>query len=75
VRLWHVRIDDDDWDYDRFEDAVVWAETPEQAEEIMRREVRPEGGRVDLWIESPQWRLHVQPAKTTGVVLVHWHAG
>jgi hypothetical protein len=75
--LWHVRIDDADWDYDRFSEALVWAETPEQAEQIMRREVWHSNGpgHERLWIDNPDWRLHVQPAKADGVALVHWRAG
>lgn len=70
--LWHVRIDKSDWDYDRFQEALVWAETPERAEEIIRQEIQYDDV---LWISNPEWRLHVQPAKTEGVALVHWHAG
>lgn len=72
MKLWLVRIHDDDWDYDRFVSAAVWAETAEDAERIMRAE--PWSDR-EMWIGSPSWRLTVGPAKTDGVVLVHWHAG
>lgn len=70
--LWHVRIDEDDWGYDRFAEAVVWAETPERAEEIIRSAIWHDD---KLWIENPDWRLHVQPANSDGVALVHWRAG
>jgi hypothetical protein len=74
--LWLVEIDEDDWDYDNFEIAAVWAETAERAEQIVRAEKRPNSYDPDtLWIENPNWRLHVRPAPTQGVALVHWHAG
>jgi hypothetical protein len=62
-------------------DMAVWAETAEQAEATVRSAVRHKAGseswrKVDeLWIEKPEWRLHVRPAPTEGVALVHWHAG
>lgn len=74
-KLWHITIDDRDWDYDRFTEALVWAKTAKQAEEIMRNEVRGSSPNGQLWIERPEWRLHVQPAASHGVALVHWHAG
>lgn len=79
-QLWHVEIHDDDWDYDEFVAAVVWAESAGDAERIMREEPRKgplSGVSVEPfhpWIK-PEWRLTVTPAPTTGVALVHWHAG
>lgn len=81
MNLWMVEIDEADWDYDNFVSAVVWAETAEQAEQIVRAERRYPAEAADswrgdrLWIEKPEWRLHVRPAPIEGVVLVHWHAG
>ena len=81
LSLWLVEIDDADWDYDRFAEAAVWAESAEQAEQIVRSSVRHRAGdepwrKVDeLWIEKPEWKLNVTPAPTGGLVLVHWHAG
>lgn len=81
LSLWLVEIDDDDWDYDRFSDAAVWAKSAEEAEQIVRSAVRAKAGepewrkKDELWIEKPDWRLNVSPAPTEGVVLVHWHAG
>lgn len=76
MKLWLVEIDQNDWDYDNFVEGAVWAETAEQAEAIMRAEYRyPDRKYDDLWIEKPEWRLHVKAAPTEGVVLVHWHAG
>lgn len=78
--LWHVEIDEEDWDYDRFVSAVVWAETPEEAEQIVRVAKWPDRGILpddppEPLIERPEWRLHVTPAPTEGVALFHWHAG
>ncbi len=80
--LWLVEIDEGDWDYDRFSEAAVWADNAEQAEAIVRAEVRypattatPWRKTDELWIEKSDWRLKVSPAPTAGVVLVHWHAG
>lgn len=79
--LWLVSIAEGDWDYDRFASAVVWAETAEEAESIVRAEVRVPAGTYEwrtedeLWIEDPAWSLVVAPAPTSGVALIHWHAG
>lgn len=83
--LWRVAIDDSDWDYDRFAEAVVWAESAEQAERIVRAAYRyPEEDRAketiasirdSKWIQDQSWRLNVTPAPTEGIALVHWHAG
>jgi len=82
LRLWHVEIHEDDWDYDEFVAAVVWAHTAEEAEHLMRQ--APRHGKLSgvgddyvdeqLWIK-PNWRLSVRPAPLEGVALVHWHAG
>jgi hypothetical protein len=76
--LWRIDIHPDDWEYDRFEGAVVWADTAEEAEQIMRREVQYAIGDPPterLWIENPDWRLVVAPAATEGVALAYFHAG
>jgi hypothetical protein len=73
-KLWLVKIHDDDWDYDRFESAVVWADSAEEAERIVRAAPRYEGDEA-LWIANPDWRVIVTPAPTEGIALVHWHAG
>lgn len=73
MALWLVDLDDNDWDYDEFVSAAVWAESAEEAERIVRAEPRYGGG--PPWIEKAEWRLHVRPAPAEGVVLVHWHAG
>jgi hypothetical protein len=83
LSLWEVEIDEADDDYDRFQRCVVWARDPEHAEEVVRSAKRypsPEHQRDpifrdDMWIESPEWRLHVRPAPRVGIPLVHWHAG
>ena len=79
--LWLVEINDDDFEYDQFVAATVWAETAEQAESIMRAAVRQgdHSGYYGLgpllpWVD-PKVRLTVKPAPTEGVALVHWHAG
>lgn len=72
MKLWLVEIDEADWDYDNFVEAAVWAETAERAEQIVRAERRSERA---MWIENPEWKLHVRPAPSEGVVLVYWHAG
>jgi hypothetical protein len=73
--LWLVKIHEEDWDYDFFDSAVVWADTAEQAEQIIRDAPRYDGEPDSRWIQNPDWRLHVEPANTEGVALVHWHAG
>lgn len=79
--LYLVQIAEDDWDYDRFASCVAWARSPEDAEQIVRMQLRYPDDQDDpvlagtLWIESPDWRLEVRPAPTSGVPLVHWHAG
>lgn len=81
MKLWLVEIHEGDWDYDRFASAVVWAHTPEEAEQIIRGALRYPDRQDEpiyageLWVESPDWRLNVTPAPTQGVPLVHWHAG
>lgn len=89
LSLWEVVIDEADDDYDRFQRAVVWARDAAHAEEVVRAARRydeatvmsfstPEAQartRAALWIESPEWRLHVRPAPRVGIPLVHWHAG
>lgn len=78
--LWEVVIDEADDDYDRFQRCIVWAHSPEHAEEIVRAADRYPDQQADpimrgKWIECPEWKLHVHPAPTSGIVLVHWHAG
>lgn len=79
--LWHVEITEEDWDYDQFESAVVWATSAEEAERVIRQawwyetnqeRMYPEGKKM---IENPDWHLVVTPAPTQGVALMHWHAG
>lgn len=73
LTLWIVALDDDDWKYDEMVETAVWAESAEQAEALVRAEVRDEKYGW-MWVK-PEWRLHVRPAPSEGVVLVHWHAG
>lgn len=74
-KLWLVEIHEDDIDYDRFRSAVVWAETPEEAEALMRADtnnyttVKPEH-----WV-YPSWRLVVTEAPSVGVAHVHYRYG
>ena len=70
--LWLVRIHDDDWDYDRFEAAAVWADTAEEADRIMREAIWHDD---KLWIENPDWKLTVESAPNDGVALAYFHAG
>lgn len=79
-QLWLVEIHDDDFAYDRFVAATVWAETAEEAEQLMRAAPRRgdhsgvyQESLVAPWIAST-WRLTVKPAPTEGVALVHWRA-
>lgn len=79
-QLWLVEIHEDDWLYDRFVAATVWAETAEDAEAIVRAAPRQgdhsgtyEDKNIRPWIEDPSWRLTVKPASTEGIALVHWH--
>lgn len=80
MKLWLVEIHEDDWDYDRFESAVIWAHTPEEAEAYIRAAARYPDRQEDpilaaeQWIEG-NWRLTVTLAPTDGIALVHWHAG
>lgn len=80
---WLVEIAEKDWDYDRFQAAIVVAESAEAAEALIRSLKRypdalpsdPKAHREELWIESPAWDLKVSPAPTEGLLLVSWHAG
>jgi hypothetical protein len=55
VKLWHVEIHEDDWDYDNFVAAVVWADSAEEAERIVRAERRyPDRPDWDFAIERPR---------------------
>lgn len=80
-RLWIVEIDEEDWEYDRFEKAAVWAETGQQALNVVRAALRYPDNQEDpvlcgdLWIEDRNWKLNVRPAPDEGLVLFHWHAG
>ncbi len=87
LKLWRIQITEADWDYDRFDSAVVWAHDADEAEAIMRAEhhydeetvmgfspAMRDQVRAELWIH-PDWTLEVAPAPTHGVALVHWHAG
>lgn len=81
LKMWLVEIHEDDWDYDQFVEAAVWAESAEEAERAVRAEPRTRAFEYGtspkedkLWI-NPHWRLSVREAPTKGVVLVHWHAG
>lgn len=61
MQLWLVKIHDDDFRWGRFVSAVVWADTPEQAEEITRTQLDeelPHGGDT---------RLIVSPAPDSGI--------
>jgi hypothetical protein len=71
-KLWLVKINHDDFEYDCFVSAVVWAETAKDAEGLIReRETSSDGGLP----RGDQTRLIVEPAPDAGVVHVHWHAG
>ena len=86
MKLYLVEMHEDDQDYDIFEEGAVWANSREEAEAIVRAEVRFDEYRVnqetrgmdhfqELWITNPEWKLVVKEAPVEGVVLVHWHAG
>lgn len=66
--LWLVEINHDDFEYDGFVSGVVWADSAEEAEQVLRTEVTglPRGDKT---------RLVVKPAPTSGVVHEHWHPG
>jgi hypothetical protein len=67
-KLWLVEIHEDDFEYDCFVDGVVWAETAAEAKQLIRDKVTrlPQGDKT---------RLTAKPARKTGVVHEHWHAG
>ena len=69
MKLWLVEIHDDDFEYDCFVSGVVWAETAAQAKQIIREHQASELPKGD------KTRLKARPARKTGVVHVHWHAG
>jgi hypothetical protein len=68
LTLWLVEIHEDDFEYDCFVSGVVWAETPEEAERLMRSGVTsmPQGDKT---------RLTAKPAPLSGIVHEHWHPG
>lgn len=60
MKLWLVSIDVQDWDWDRFNSCVVWAETAEKAIKSARRTKR-------LMID-PGWKLNADPVRRRGVI-------
>lgn len=78
-KLWHVEIHEDDWDYDNLESAIVWAETEEEADRLVRAlewEPTPGVEKPRSMFASPETvRLVVTPAKTEGVVHTFVHYG
>lgn len=71
--LWLVKIHDDDFEYDYFVSGVVWAETAAEAKRLIR-EHGAQGGANEL-PRGDKTRLIARPARKTGVVHVHSHAG
>jgi hypothetical protein len=67
-RLWLVEIHEDDFEYDCFVSGVAWAESAAEAKRLIREQAS------DL-PKGDQTRLTAKPARKTGVVHVHWHAG
>lgn len=76
-KLWLVEIHEDDFEYDCFASAVVWGDTPEEAEQTIRAAGDlpwDSGERIDL-PRKERTRLTVKPIPTSGVVLQYWHVG
>jgi len=79
MNLYRVTIADADWDYDRFDSAVVAAPSPEDAVATIRQARRyPDDPDDDeLWV-GLGWGLRVDPIEVgsePSILLVHWHAG
>ena len=72
--LWLVEIHPDDFEYDHFVSAVVWAETAEDAELMIRAKYASEDWGFGL-PKGVDTRLSVRLAPAAGVVHTHWHAG
>jgi hypothetical protein len=73
TKLWLVEIHDDDFEYDCFVSGAVWAETAAEAKRLIRESQAGGGG--DGLPRGDKTRLTAKPARKTGVVHVHWHAG
>jgi hypothetical protein len=61
-KLWLVKIHDDDFRWSRFAAAVVWADTPDTAEQIVRARFG------DDLPHGTDTRLTVSPAPDSGIV-------
>jgi hypothetical protein len=72
MKLWLVKIADGEFEYDCFVDGVVWADTPEEAEQLIRDN---RDGMGDGLPHGDATRLIVEPAPTSGVAHVHVEAG
>lgn len=68
-KLWLVEIHEDDFEYDCFVDGVVWAESAAEAKQRIRED------QASSLPKGDKTRLKARPARKTGVVHVHWHAG
>lgn len=82
MKLWLVKINDDDFDYDCFVSAVVWARTASEAKQVIRDAVKRGGARGGVVLPDRRSgtgerliaRKIKQPAKPQ-IVHQHWHAG
>lgn len=75
-KLWVVEIGDDDFEYDCFVSGVVWAETAEEAEALVRKQPRGyKDGDSSTLPHGDKTQLVVKAAPTSGIVHEHWHAG
>lgn len=76
MKLWLVEIHDDDFEYDYFVSAVVWAETEPEAEQLIRGANRGyRDGEYAALPRGEKTRLIVKPAPESGIVHEHWHPG
>lgn len=67
---WLVEINYDDFEYDCFVSGIVWAESAAEAKALIRKAQAGDG-----MPRGDKTRLIARPARKTGVVHVHWHAG
>jgi len=74
-KLWLVEIHEDDFEYDSFESGIVWAETAEEAEQVIRAEAKDlRSGDMGL-PRGEATRLTARPAPESGVVHYCVHPG
>lgn len=76
-KLWLVEIHEDDFEYGCFVGGVVWAETAEEAEQLIREAGQMERnskGKLEL-PHGDMTRFVVTLAPVTGIAHTHWHAG